>query len=282
MDRKDVAPARGLDGLTSVELSASRRGWWDEAFTELLVRRVPTGATKLLDVGCGVASAAHALLPKLNGAIYIGIDADEKRLQEAEKILVGLAYANRVELRSGRAEQLPCPDAEADFALSTMTMQHLPEPNLAVREVFRALAPGGVFVAVEPDNVNNLLYFDEGLEDVTAALRGLFSEQRLHRRPADIALGPTVARIVEQEGLSVLEFFPYALGRAKKLAAEEFFRRAKQGVDIVAATLPPRSPAVEACMSALARAESDIGRTTVGYGCQFVPVFVCVAQKTHQ
>ncbi len=279
MDSKDSTTSRGSDGLTPAELNASRRGFWDEAFTQVLLRRVPGGATKLLDVGCGLAPAAHALLPKLPGVNYIGVDADEQRLREAENLLTGLPYRDRVELRPGRAEHLPCPDAECEFVLTSMTLQHLPDPAAAVRDVARVLAPGGVFVAVEPDNTNNLFYFDGMLEELTAAFRDLFKQQRRHRRPADTALGPALARIVERERLSVIEFFPYLLGRAKELAAREFFGRLTQVVNIVSATVSPGSPEVETCHAAIARSETVVGPAATGYACHFVPVFVCVAQK---
>ena len=279
MDRDDAGSAPGLDGLTAAELIASRQGWWDEAFTSLLVRRAPAGAATLVDVGCGVATAAHALLPRLPQARYVGVDADEERLRQARQLVEGTAYADRVDLRPGRAEHLPCADAEAALVLSSMTLQHLADPRAAIVEIARVLAPGGSFVAVEPDNTNNLLYFDGPLAEVTAALRALFEERRRHLRPADLAVGPAVARLVEQERLEVVEFFPYALGRARKLTAADFFQRARQGVDRAAAALPPGTPAVQACSEALARAESEIGRAVAGYGCQLTPVFVCVARK---
>lgn len=276
---RDPTSRRGLDGLTADELAASRRAWWDDAFTEVLLRRVPAGARKLVDVGCGLATAAHALLPKLPAATYVGVDADADRLEEAEKLLAGVPYRDRVELRVGRAEGLPLQDGEADVALISMTMQHLPDPRAALGDIGRVLCPGGTLIAVEPDQTGAQLYFDGVLDDATAALRELFKALRRHRGPADMAIGPAVASLAEREKLHVEEFFPYAVGKAKKMAAQEFFSAIAKGVSIVAASVPPDAPEVEACRAALAAGEAAVGPSTVGYGCQLVPVFVCVARK---
>src|SRR6266702_727763 len=115
---------RGLDGLTAAELRASRRGFWDVRFTELLLRDIEPGTERLVDVGCGLGTAAHALLPHLPLAQYLGVDADKHRLVEAARLLEGAPYADRVEFTTGRAEQLPCRDGEANVILYAMTLQH--------------------------------------------------------------------------------------------------------------------------------------------------------------
>jgi SAM-dependent methyltransferase len=271
---------RGLDGLTTAELCASRLGWWDEAFTDLLVRRVPHGATRLLDAGCGLAHAAHSLLPRVPGATYLGIDADAERLRGARQLLAGAPYESRAWLCLGRLERLPCREGEFQLALTSMTLQHLPDPAAGVREIARALAPGGVLVAVEPDNTNNLFYFDGVLDQVNEAFRELSQEQRRRRRPADIALGPRLGRMLENASLAVIELFPYAAGRARKLVASHFFARARRVVEVVAASLPPGGGReAESCLAALARAEATVGSDTEGCACQLVPLFVCVGQK---
>src|SRR5512143_4101966 len=104
---------RGLDGLTAEELAASRRAWWDDSFTDVLIRLLPAGTGRLIDIGCGIATAAHALLPRLPEMAYVGIDADADRIEHATKLLAGAPWRDRVELRVGRAESLPLRDGEA-------------------------------------------------------------------------------------------------------------------------------------------------------------------------
>ena len=281
--KPDGAPelTRGLDGLTSDEIRASRQGWWDEFFTQFLLRWIPAETHRLIDVGCGLATAAHALLPCLGSATYLGIDADENRLREADKLLAGTPYAQRVELRRGLAEHLPCSDCAADFVLSSMTLQHVTDVRTALAEVKRVLCPGGRFVAIEPDNLANQFYFDGPLQEVNAAFRNLFAAQWQARRPADTAVGPAVPPALEKTGFRVIDCRPYALGRVSRVSASEFFERAKRVAAIVCASanLPPDNFAHQECLAAVNRALATVGSETVGYGCQLVPVFVSVAEK---
>ncbi len=274
----DGKPPVGLDGLTSEQLRASRRGFWDEAFTEMLLRRVPEGAARLVDVGCGLATAAHALLPALPAARYLGLDADPGRLREAERLLEGTAYRGRVELRVGRAEALPCADAGAEVALVSMTLQHLNDPVAALVDIRRVLACGGRLVAVEPDNLSNVFYFDGLLADVTSAFRRVFDERRRAHAPADAAIGPRVASLAEQAGLEVLEVFPHVLGPVRKLTASRFLDRVRQAARIVGASLPSTA-ALDACLAEVDRAEATLGPDAEGHACQCVTVFVCVAAR---
>ena len=276
-----MEPVRGLDGLTSEELRASRQGWWDEFFTRFLLSWIPEETHSLIDVGCGLATAAHALLPCLRGGVYVGIDADESRLREAERLCAGTAYAERVRFQQGRAEQLPCPDSAADLVLSSMILQHVMDVPAALSEIKRVLRPGGRFVAVEPDNLSNQFYFDGSLQQVNAAFRDLFAAHRIARRPADTAIGPAVPGALEKAGFTVIDCRPYALGRVSRLLASEFFDRARRVAAIAssAAGLPADNPALEGCLATITRVAVALGSETVGYGCHLVPVFVSVAEK---
>jgi hypothetical protein len=169
--------------------------------------------------------------------------------------------------------------AVSEVALIGMTLQHVADPAAALRDIGRVLGSGGALIAVEPDQTGSQTYFDGVLHGVNDAFRELLEAVRRHRRPADMAIGPAVARLVEREGLRVEEFFPYAVGKSRKTAAKEFFSGLAQGVGVVAALLPAGAPELERCRAALAAAEAGVGSSTEGWGCQFVPVFVCVARK---
>lgn len=275
----DPSSRRGLDGLTAAELAASRRDWWDEAFTEMLLRAVPAGAASLVDVGCGLATAAHALLPRRPAMSYVGVDADPGRLEEARKLLAGAPYLDRVELRVGRAEGLPFRDGEVEAVLVAMTLQHVADPSAALRDIHRVLRVGGTLVAVEPDQTGMQVYFDGVLEDVTAAYRALLEALRRHRAPRDLAIGTALATLAERAGLRVERFFPYVVGRAKKVTAREFFSKAVETAKVIGAPLQPDAPEVQACLATLAATQAAIGPDAVGYDCSFVPVFVCVATR---
>lgn len=272
---------RGLDGLTCDELRASRLEWWDESFTRFLLRWIPPDTHHLVDIGCGIGTAAHALLPSLTDATYLGIDVDEERLHKARTLVSGTLYADRVQFQQGHAERLPCGDDSVDIVVSSMTLQHLLHVEPVVAEVQRVLHVAGRFLAIEPDNLSNVFYFDGPLEEVNAAFRRLFSTRRASRRPADIAIGPAVPRIAEQAGLAVIDSRPYAVGRISRLSAAELFDHARRVADIASAQAEPSGrPVFEECLAAIDRAAAATAGDRVGYGGQVVLVFVTVAERS--
>ena len=228
-----------------------------------------------------MATAAHALLPTLPGTSYYGVDADASRLSRAAQLLAHTEYADRVVLVRGRAERLPWRDSTADVALSSMTLQHIEDLPAALAEIRRILRLDGRFVAMEPDNLANLFYFDGLLPDVNAAFRALFAARREAHRPADCAVGPSVPRKLEAAGFSVLECRPYLLGRMSRLTAGEFFEGARRVAATVSASArsPSEGSALRQCNAAVDAALAEVGSETVGHGCHLVPVFVSVAQK---
>jgi SAM-dependent methyltransferase len=48
------------------------------------------------------------------------------------------------------AESLPFPDARFDAVCSFMTLEHVPEPAVALREIHRVLKPGGIALVAVP------------------------------------------------------------------------------------------------------------------------------------
>jgi len=93
-----------------------------------------------------------------------------------------------------------------------------------------------------------------------------------------ISAVPTSCWPAERE-FQITEYFPYVLGKVRRMSAKDFFSRMAQAVDIVAASLAPQAPQVAVCRESLSKAESAVGSATMGHGCQFVPVFICIATK---
>ena len=83
---------------------------------------------RVLDVGCGI----KPYYPLFAGVAreYVGVDVD-----------------NPAADLSGSAEQLPVPDASFDVVLCTQVLEHSEDPARAVRELRRAVAPGGRVLA---------------------------------------------------------------------------------------------------------------------------------------
>ena len=121
------------------------------AFSRLNFRRMEECATILrwldarpgehiLDIGCGDGHYDRRI--SRTGATVQGIDIHERRLAAARRFH-----------RNGRtgyhfmdASSLDFPDASFDKALSLCVVEHLEDDELVMRNVARALKPGGLFV----------------------------------------------------------------------------------------------------------------------------------------
>jgi ubiquinone/menaquinone biosynthesis C-methylase UbiE len=138
--------AAGYDLLAWLYLRGRER-----AFRERLLdlARVCVGEA-VLDVGCGTGTLAIAAKQRVGstGTVF-GVDASPAMIARARK----KARKQRVDVafRIAIVEELPFPDAQFEVAFSTLMLHHLPRKarEQCVREVRRALKPGGRYLAVD-------------------------------------------------------------------------------------------------------------------------------------
>jgi len=126
-------------------------GWWQEGFTEgadpeyeeqilPLAAEHLTGATEVLDVGCGEGQLARlaAQLPGVRRVV--GLDPTWNQLAVAAERGGPPRY-----VRAG-AHRLPFPDGAFDAVLACLVFEHIEDVDGALAEVGRVLRPGGRFV----------------------------------------------------------------------------------------------------------------------------------------
>jgi SAM-dependent methyltransferase len=108
-----------------------------------LVREVMPRVGTAADLGCGPGD----LLPVLaeRAATVIGVDSSPSMLALAERRGAGLAASARM----GELEHLPMADGEADFAVMSLTLHHLPDPAAALAEARRVLTSDGRLVLID-------------------------------------------------------------------------------------------------------------------------------------
>ena len=104
---------------------------------------------KVLDLGCGPGFIARLLVEDFPGIKLTGIDLDLELLEIAKNELKD--SKSLVRLVHSSAEKIPFPDNYFDFVYARLVFQHIPEPSLVSREVFRVLKPGGIFVIHDID-----------------------------------------------------------------------------------------------------------------------------------
>ena len=154
-----------------------------------------------VDLGCGTGELLTGLSQKASFAV--GVDNSRNMLDQAKKLFA--KNTNNVELRLGELEHLPLENNEADLAVLSMVLHHLPKPERVILETARILEKNGTFIIADFEKHTNeemrKKFGDRRLGFSTAEIRTLlensgFMEQEIKTFPLkkSIYLNITTAR----------------------------------------------------------------------------------------
>ena len=141
-DKRDEAASYDEGGATFDRLAEKYTGEYARFACEWV--GVHAG-DRALDAGTGTGLVARELGARVGGSgKVLGVDLSEGMLQvaRARGRRLGLV-PHVVQFRQGDVEGLELPDAGFDLTTSLFVLRHLPNPDQAVRELFRVTRPGG-------------------------------------------------------------------------------------------------------------------------------------------
>ena len=115
--------------------------WRDPVQRQSLAALGITPEDRMLDVGCGTGAASRSAAA-VAGCV-VGIDLSPEMIGKATRLADGIA---NVRFEVADAEHIPFADGEFTAALCSNSFHHYPDPQRAVREMARVLAPGGRLV----------------------------------------------------------------------------------------------------------------------------------------
>jgi ubiquinone/menaquinone biosynthesis C-methylase UbiE len=135
----------------------------------------------VLDVGCGPGVGIELLCTVTPAVRVVGVDPSDEMIAQAQARNQVRVRSGVVEIRAAPAHQLPFPDMTFDAVMSINSLQVWPDPHAGLREIRRALKPGGRIA----------LGFTSAagpLPDPAGSLRAAgFESVRQERRDGDIA-----------------------------------------------------------------------------------------------
>ena len=164
----------------------------------------PKPDDRILDVGCGTGVLTRQLRAMASEpANLTGVDLSESMLGVAREHCPG------VEFHQCSASELPFADASFDLVVSSFMLMFVPEPEQALQEMYRLVAPGGrLVISVWQGLQTNPVY--QALVDIAREVLGEESAESLawpyvlgkpgHLETLFCAAGISTPRIVNRDG----------------------------------------------------------------------------------
>ena len=144
VDERSKATVRFFDSIAEDWETLKREIIGDIDLNGLILERVPVSDT-IVDLGCGTGGLLLSLKEKARRVI--GVEKSPRMLEEARGRFAG--REGDIDLRIGELEHLPLREGEADLAVVSMVLHHLPEPVKAFQEVYRVLKKGDIFIIMD-------------------------------------------------------------------------------------------------------------------------------------
>jgi ArsR family transcriptional regulator len=135
-----------FDSLTDHNDAGERQSPDGQYYREVTLAMMPERLDRVLDLGTGSGLMLPSLLERAERVI--AVDASSTMLQLARQT-AGKAAVDRCDFRLGDLEHLPVADGEVDAVIACMVLHHVPRPQAAIEEAWRALAPGGALTIVD-------------------------------------------------------------------------------------------------------------------------------------
>jgi SAM-dependent methyltransferase len=190
--------------------------WWNADYLELIGRRLDLRSChRALDVGSGVGHWGRLVLPLLAAdAIVDGVDPEREWVARARHAADEAGIGDRLEYRVGSVAHLPFADGTFDLVTCQTLLIHIDDVADALREMVRVLAPGGLLLAAEPNNLASSLVCDsltagDSIADVLERVEFMLICERgkLALGEGNSSVGDLLPELCRRAGLTELQTF---------------------------------------------------------------------------
>ena len=121
--------------------------WWSNRFNAMLARRYGRRGARLLEIGSGMGH----LVGQLEDTFETwGMDLNHWAMKQSKSVV------DKTNLQTASAQELPYRDESFNVVIIKHIVEHLPDPEKAIREIGRVTEPGGTLILATP-NLDSLL-----------------------------------------------------------------------------------------------------------------------------
>lgn len=118
----------------------------------------PSGS-RVLEAGCGVGAQTITLAQRSPNAHFTSVDVSPESLAEAERRAGDAGLAN-VRFEQGDIFDLPFEPSSFDHVFVCFVLEHLSQPDVALRLLGNLLRPGGTITVIEGDHGSTYFHPD--------------------------------------------------------------------------------------------------------------------------
>jgi len=102
-------------------------------------------SSKILELGCGVGMTTKFIAKKFSESYVTALDYDSEQIKKAKEENDN----KKVNFTVGDAANLNFSDNSYDIVFEILAFHHIPKYQVAIKEVFRVLKPGGKFIILD-------------------------------------------------------------------------------------------------------------------------------------
>jgi len=121
--------------------------WWSNRFNAMLARRYGKRGARLLEIGSGMGHLVGQLEDTFE---TYGMDLNQWAVQQSKSVI------EKTSLQTASAQEIPYKDGAFNVVIIKHIVEHLPDPQKAIREIGRVTEPGGTLILATP-NLDSLL-----------------------------------------------------------------------------------------------------------------------------
>lgn len=151
----------------------------------------------VLDAGCGPGTITLGLARKVAPGVVTGIDVEDSQFAKANE--EARSEGLPVEFRRASVYDLPFRDHCFDAVFSHALLEHLADPNAALRELRRVLKDGGL-VGIRAGDMGGILIDSESEGPAQRLATHLANREK---NSGDIQVGRKLGRLLRKAGFTV-------------------------------------------------------------------------------